>query len=225
MKNLISNMSILSASFLALFALAEILFQKFNVRSEWTRKVVHLGTGLLTLLFPLMLTHHLQVFFLCSVFGVILIFIKRFKLLGSINGVDRKTQGSILFPAAVYLCFLAQAFYGELMFFYLPMLILAISDPIAAIIGRKLPKGKFSLFGSTKTISGSMGFLGSAFLISFSLLQFKFGLQTADNLKLGLGIAAIATAAEATFTKGFDNISIPLAVLLAMQLIPNPVIC
>ncbi|MBI3239032.1 MAG: phosphatidate cytidylyltransferase, partial [Flavobacteriia bacterium] len=52
------NAAILSVSFLALFGIAELLYHFAHVKVELTRKLVHLGTGVLTLLFPLMLSNH-----------------------------------------------------------------------------------------------------------------------------------------------------------------------
>ena len=38
-----------------LFAIAEAGYHFLKIKPEWTRKFVHLGTGLLALLFPVML--------------------------------------------------------------------------------------------------------------------------------------------------------------------------
>ncbi|MBI3234471.1 MAG: phosphatidate cytidylyltransferase, partial [Bacteroidetes bacterium] len=54
----IINTLILSGMFLTLFGLAEVLYHFFKVKAELTRKLVHFGTGLLTFLFPLILSSH-----------------------------------------------------------------------------------------------------------------------------------------------------------------------
>src|ERR1700741_4724092 len=97
----IINTIILACSFLALFGLAEFIYHTFKVRAELTRKLVHFGTGILTLLFPVMLNNHWLVLFLCGSFALILMVSLKFNLLKSINAIDRKSHGSISYPISV----------------------------------------------------------------------------------------------------------------------------
>ena len=132
----ITSPLVLGLCFLALFGLAEFLYHKQKVKAEITRKIVHVGTGLLTLLFPIFLHDQWQVLFLCTAFLLILLASLQFKLLPSINSIDRVSHGSILYPVAVYGCYLAYSYADKgLFFFYLPILTLAICDPLAALIG------------------------------------------------------------------------------------------
>ena len=70
---------ILSSAFLGLFALAELLFHVAKMRAEYTRKLVHAGTGLLTLLFPVYLDHVWQVLVICASFLLLLVLSMRFR--------------------------------------------------------------------------------------------------------------------------------------------------
>ncbi|MEN0047927.1 MAG: phosphatidate cytidylyltransferase, partial [Bacteroidota bacterium] len=148
------NILYLALAFLALFASAEWLYHKRGVKAEVTRKYVHIATGLLTMLFPLMLENHWLVLLLCGSFLLILIASLRFNLLPSINAVDRKTSGSLMYPIIVYGCYLVYSRYDQFMFYYIPILILALCDPIAAFVGMNYPVGKYQTFGKTKTWSG-----------------------------------------------------------------------
>ncbi|MES2555017.1 MAG: phosphatidate cytidylyltransferase [Bacteroidota bacterium] len=209
------NTAILSASFLALFGLAELLYHKAHVKVELTRKLVHLGTGALTLLFPLMLSNHWFVLLLCASFALILIVSLRFNWLPSINAIDRVSVGSLAYPVSVYGCYLVfQAQYQHFGFFYIPILTLAICDPIAALAGKRWPLGKYTIGKDTKTIMGSSMFLLSAFAVYFvtvSILNPQMGLS--PMIFRGLIVAIIACAAEAVSGKGTDNLTIPAAVL------------
>ena len=91
----IINTALLASSFLALFGIAEILYHFLKMQAELTRKIVHIGTGLLTLLFPLMLSNHWYVLFLCTSFAAILLASLRLNLLPSINAIGRKSAGSL----------------------------------------------------------------------------------------------------------------------------------
>lgn len=216
MSSNILNTILLGGFFLALFAFAEILYHKFKVKAELTRKIVHLGTGILTLLFPIWITNHWFILALCSSFLIILLLSLKFNLLPSINGVKRKTRGSILFPIIVYLCFMVQIHYGSLIFFYIPILILAISDPIAALVGKKYQLGKYTLFGHTKTFIGSAGFFISALIITAIGVSNFLLLSVQEILIISLVNAFTTTILEAISHKGYDNFTIPISSVLVL---------
>ncbi len=209
------NAAILAASFLGLFGIAELLYHFAKVKVELTRKLVHLGTGALTLLFPVMLSNHWFVLLLCASFALILVISLRFKLLLSINAIDRVSVGSLAYPAAVYGCYLVfQAEHQHYGFFYIPILTLAICDPIAALTGKRWPLGKYTIGKDTKTLMGSGMFLLSAFIVyvvAVSLLNPQTGLY--PIVFRGLIVAVFACVAEAVSGKGTDNLTIPAAVL------------
>lgn len=62
-----ANTLYLAAAFLGLFGIAEWLFVTYKPQAEYTRKFVHIGTGLLSLLFPLLLTSVWSVLFCARV--------------------------------------------------------------------------------------------------------------------------------------------------------------
>jgi len=220
MKTEIFNICILAGSFLLLFTVAELLYHFLNVKVELTRKLVHTGTGLLTLLFPVMLSNHWSVLLLCGSFALILIFSLKFQFLKSINAIDRKSSGSILYPISVYICYLVYNSTQHYIYFYLPILILAICDPVAALIGKKWPIGKYKVGKGSKTLIGSTLFFLSAVilcLILFSLLNMK--LSVPHLIFSTFVIALISTFTEAFSRNGYDNLTIPIAVLLMLILL------
>lgn len=219
---------ILASAFLLLFGLTELLYHKLNVKVELTRKLAHFGTGLLTLLFPVMLGNHWLVLLLCAGFALILLLSLKFNLLKSINAIDRKSHGSILYPVAVYSCYLFFSYHsrkngnlpGSYIYFYLPILSLAICDPLAALFGKRFPHGKYKVGNDTKTVVGSSAFYLSSVLLSFVMLTFfaTHSLPFAIILRTSILIAATACLAEALSGKGTDNFTIPASVLAALIL-------
>lgn len=200
----------LAGGFLALFGSAEVMYHRFNVRCEISRKYVHTLTGFLTLLFPVLIDNHWLILLLCGSFALILVASLRFKLLPSINAIDRTSSGSILFPLVVYLSYLVQSHFGDYIFFYLPILILAISDPLAALCGKRWPYGKYTFFKDHKTLVGSSAFFLSAFLISVMLFGLMLDWTGLDAIILALVIAFATTLAEGISQNGYDNLTIPL---------------
>ncbi len=211
----------LSAAFSALFAIAEALYRWWGVPAEYTRKLVHAGTGLLTLLFPILLSSHWQVLFLCGSFALILLVTQRTGMLPSIHAIRRTSHGSICYPTVVYFVFWAYewvAAHGTgtvpaLLYFYIPILIMALCDPMAALIGRKWPVWKFRVGAGTKSLAGSAAFFMSAFsLAAVLLLMFPVNSWAPHQIPaIALTLGATTCTTEALTPNGFDNLTIPLA--------------
>ena len=213
------NTGILAALFLLLFVVTEFLYHKLKVKADLTRKIVHFGTGILTLFFPAMLANHWLVLFLCAGFTLILIISVKFNLLKSINSIDRISYGSILYPIAVYCCYLVYDYFGkELLFFYLPVLTLAICDPIAALFGKRWPYGSFRIGRDTKTVMGSLAFFISSVVVTTTLFYFLSPENLTDILPMTFLIAATSSVTEVLSVKGIDNITIPASVVLILTL-------
>jgi len=197
MSKEIINTGFLGALFLVLFAIAEFLYHKLKVKADQTRNIVHFGTGVLTLFFPVVLANHWLVLFLCASFALILIISVKFGLLKSVNSIDRISYGSILYPIAVYCCYLVYDYSGkEPLFFYLPILILAICDPIAALFGKRWPYGAFRIGKDTKTLMGAFSFFISSVAVSLILFYFLKTKNINGILPMALLIAVTSSVAE-----------------------------
>lgn len=212
-------MIILALVFSLLFLSAEILFIKFKCKAEVTRKYVHATTGLLSMFFPITFTNHWYVLLLCSCFFLILIITKKRGYLPAIHSVTRVTRGSILYPVIVYGCFLIFNHYHMFIFYYIPILILAISDPVAEVVGKSFPMGKFTFMGHTKTLSGSFGFFVSTIVISSMLVVFLEDYSTKEILLLSISLATTTTLSEAISHHGFDNLTIPISAIVTLSIV------
>lgn len=214
MSNDIINCVWLATAFLALFGLAELLYHYLKVPANYTRNLVHFGTGLLTFLFPVYLSSHWWVLLLCASFALILIASFKFNLLKSINAVGRVTWGSICYPIAVYGSFLVFEMNGhQTILFYLPILILAVCDPLAAIVGDRFPLGKYSIQGNSKSIGGSLAFMVTALCLSIPFFTGNH-LSSTEVIGYSILVALAASVSEAASNKGLDNLSIPASVIL-----------
>lgn len=208
----------LATLFALLFASAELLRRIFYVKGEYTRKYVHILTGIFTLLFPVLLGSFWSVLLLCSLFAVILLLSKKWNQLRSIHGVKRNTHGSFWYPVAVCLAFFVFQYTGSRLFFYLPILIMAFADPLAALVGQRFPIKKYSLFKSAKSFGGSLAFFFTAFIISVALILYITRTPLASLIVVSFITGIVTAFTEALSTKGSDNISIPVAAILALIL-------
>ena len=129
-------------------------------------------------------------------------------------------MGSLAFPAAVYGCYLAFYFLNrQYLYYYLPLLILAVCDPLAAAAGKHFSKKKYEIQRTGKTYVGSAVFFVSAFIISFIFLIENTEMVTAIIVSFVIGF--LATIAEAFAKKGWDNITIPASVLICLFVLKN----
>jgi phosphatidate cytidylyltransferase/phytol kinase len=209
------NLLILSSYFLIVFIIGEIAYRKLGVSAEITRKWSHIASGFLALLFPFYFDHFAWVILICATFGVFLFICKHYKFLPSINAVERRTHGSILFPLAVTVSFISYQYNHEIIYYYLPVLTLAICDLCAAIVGKRFPIKSIKIYLETKSLGGYL-----AFVISFVLLNITFVLLGYQIPVYFILFTAFFTAfIELLSPRGFDNISIPLSVILCMMIL------
>lgn len=228
MKVDLANIALLAIAFLVLFTSGEYLYRVRKVKGELTRKWVHFGTGALTLLFPLLLSSHWSVLILCSAFALILMLSLQVDFLPSINAIERISYGSLCYPLAVYVVFVLYERSmmkgnwegGMLTWFYMPILILAISDPLAALVGSRTGWKPFKIWNSKKTLAGSLTFFISAWILTSVLIGWsQVPLQPLLSVVAPPIIALAATLAEAVTGKGLDNLTVPLIVVFTWHVL------
>jgi len=206
-------------AFLVILTVSELLYKRVKISSEITRKISHLVSTLTSISFLYVFDSHWFVFSL-AVLSFLLLFIGKLKhSFGSIENVSRQTMGSYLLPVGIYLSFLISESFGKPIVFMLPMLILAISDTSAGIIGLvyQLNGRNISVWRwvPAKSYAGSFTFLFTALVISYVTFVF-YGYDFPEIVLLTLYISFTATIIELISPFGSDNLSIPLVISLIL---------
>jgi len=198
-----------TVGYILLLIFCEILNRKLKVDTEYTRKLSHVASVFAALIFfPIVFKNVGYTIALAVLFFVLLVIAQVKKWIPSVDGVDRKTGGSYFLAfglGATY--FVSVLFDPSLAAFKLALLIFAISDPLAGIVGAKWIKSA-TIYGG-KTIAGSLSFLFSALIICLLLFNFEYG---NPMIALSLMIALTATVTELISTRGTDNFTVPLIV-------------
>ncbi len=207
---------IFSGIYLLLFLLAEFAYHKVKIKVEYTRKAIHIITGVIALFFPLFIQHPLDLILLCGGFAVLLVITMKYNLLQSVNNVDRVSRGSILYPVAVIICFMFYYYNDNYIYFFIPILTLAMADPAAALVGRKYPIGKYTLRQQTKTMAGSGSFFVVAFIISLIALNLIENGNLMQHIWISLLVATVTTIGEGLSFKGDDNLVIPVFAIVSL---------
>jgi len=216
--------SIVSIIFLTLFSIAEIASKK-GIGPEATRKFVHFGGAFVTIFFPFILTSHWTVLALAIGFAIIMFMTKRLGWLQSVHGVERKSDGAIYHPIAIYSCFLYSQILNQPMFYVISILILAISDALAALVGKSYGANEYLVeVGTRKTVEGSITFFLTSFLITHLILLLTTQTGRAESVLIALLISLIVTIFEGVSLKGADNLFIPLGTMFILSKNISPTI-
>jgi dolichol kinase len=204
---------------LVIFVLAEFIRKQFKIKTEVTRKFAHISTGAVTLLFPYLFTSHISVLILSIGFLTLLILSQRFNFLNSINDIQRKSFGSLAYPVIIYACFYFYTQKGDLIYYFIPLLIFIICDPLAAFVGLKTKWVPYRMGKDSKTIAGSLAFLISSFLLTFFLVTYHQRAGISYAIFISGIMALVTTFAEAASPLGLDNLFVPLSSLLTLELL------
>lgn len=221
-----SNIIILSFVYLIgivlLLAFNELNYRWLNVKGEITRKFAHFTATLAVVPFPYIFPSHWYILVLALLFFAALFITQRNKQLGSIHDIERKSIGSYLLPLSIYVTFLISFLLENKFIYILPMLILAVCDPMAALLGTNITNynGRIKIFGYQlkKTWLGSGAFLVTSFVISIIALYFHRAAFDLKTFWLALAVAVASTLAELVSWRGLDNLSIPLCAVLVLVL-------
>jgi dolichol kinase len=155
-------------------------------------------------------------FYSLAILGVIFIpvmFLSKNKnILTSIHHVSRKTYGEIYFPLSIVITAL---FFPIRYVFIYAILIMAISDGFASVVGQKYARKTYSILKSQKSYVGSFTFFALSLIIGIFVLYSLNIENTAISFLISFICAAILTIVEGALSYGLDNLLIPpLAALL-----------
>lgn len=220
----INNVLLVTLAYLVgislLLVLNEANYRWLKMKGEYSRKMAHVLATLATVPFPYLFTSHWYVFGLAFLFFGVLYFSQRYKQLNSIHEIGRRSIGSYLLPASIYLTFLIYTFTGNPVIYIIPITILAVCDPVAALVGMSVKTRNVKLTvpwqRSDKTLVGSLAFYVSSMLISIGLLNWFGEGDILSIIRSSLVIALIGTLAELISFRGSDNLTIPLSVQLTL---------
>ena len=197
-----------TVAYILLLIFCELINRKLKIDVEYTRKLSHVAAVFAALFFfPIVFKNVGYALALSALFFVLLAIANVQKWLPSVDGVNRKTGGSYFLAFGLGATYYISVLFESPVAFTVALLIFAISDPLAGIVGAKWIKSK-TIYGG-KTFAGSLTFLLSALLICLLVFNSAYG---NPMIALSLMIALTATVTELISTQGTDNFTVPLIV-------------
>ena len=198
--------------FILILVFCEFLYKK-GFQVEYTRKVAHSLSTLFCLSVPFCFSSYWYVLLLVIGSFSMLYIGRKKQLLNSIYAVDRKTYGAYLLPVSIGITYYLSLLLQNNLFFILPVVVLAISDPLACYFGKGY---KSNVLISGKTIVGTSVFFLSTLIICCLILFYQStGTRT---IGIALGISVITSGVELISPNGSDNLTIPLSVIASLVL-------
>jgi phytol kinase len=198
---------VVAGIYLLIFLIGETIRRLIPSNAEISRKAVHLLSGLTALTFPFLFTSHWTVLALSVSFCAIIVITKRKGILKSVHDVERKSYGGIYYPVAVYLIFYLSSM--KPVIYFIAILVMAVSDAMAALVGGKYGVIKFDVEGNVKSLEGSLAFFFATFLCIHLPLLLLTDIGRAESVLIACIIALLVTGFEAISLSGSDNIVVP----------------
>jgi len=175
---------------------------------ELSRKIVHIGTGAVVPLAWFFEIPFVVALPVAAVISVVTTINHQWRFIPAIEDVDRNSYGTIAYGIAI----------TTLLLLFWParadavsagVLVMALGDGLAGLIGRNVASPKWVLFGQTKSSVGTMTMAVVSGLVLIGLARWS----GADlSLPAALGMVAMATGLEQLSWSGLDNLSVPLSV-------------
>ena len=197
---------------------AEVSRRLLSVPGRATRMTVHVASGVLAALAPLLFSGPLWPALVAASAVLVIGLARRGGHLPSLHAARPRSWGTVWFPAGALALYLSAWSHPHLV--TIPLLAMAFADVAGVLVGegikraRPLPEGM-----EGKTWDGSVAVFATAGL-AVSLGWEAFGLGgMGAALLIGLALAPVAAAAEAVSRHGLDNMTIPLACALTLGII------
>lgn len=190
------------------------------ITRELKRKALHISVGLTALSFPFLLTEAWMIVMALGLVTGWLLAVRQVPFLrrhfGSVlHSVKRESLGEIYFAIAIAGLLLLT--HGKPILFVVPILILALADAFAAILGKVFPFGPLHGLARGKTAIGCSAFFAVAFLVSFAVLGNSTELNSLHAMALATVLATTTCIVEAISRRGIDNVAVPATAYLVLM--------
>lgn len=208
----------------SLVALMEVFVTKFGLARDLSRKITHIGAGMIIAFLPLFDDSHWSKYLNVSIFVIWIALLVQKGFFADVNDEAVKTmtrtgdrrellKGPLYFVIVATICgtLFYKTFEGVV-----AMAVLGWGDGMAPIIGSRFGRLKYKIL-SPKSVEGSLTMFASAFVASLALTRFI--VPEAYDFNRILILSLFATLVEGVSPKEIDNFTIPIAVIGGAQFV------
>lgn len=206
------------ATISAILAVAEVLWRKKILKGENQRKFVHISIGTFAAFWPWLISWEaIQLLGLLMTAGVLIN--RHWTYLHYLGNIRiTRNYGDVFLPIAIVVASLVTT---NKIFFAIAILHVSLADGLAAVVGKNFGKHwKYKVFEHSKTVVGSMTFwLVSLCILGVGILAAHDAVTYNQYSLLIFALPPILTLIENVVGLGMDNIAVPAAVLVALNLV------
>ncbi len=205
----------------ALMALIAILKRTASLEPETARKLFHLGGGGMALALPWVFEELWPVVTMAIITAAALLVLRLVPALRAgpgqvLHAVGRKSYGEFWFLVGIVAIFLIAR--DDVVIYSIGVLILAVADSAAALVGVVYGLHHYKVPGGTKSAEGSIAMFLVAFLcVQIPLLLFS-DVGRPELLLISINIALLLSFGEANVAHGADNAILPIAVVVLLDM-------
>jgi phytol kinase len=204
-----------------LIGIAEMLRRWRGYKSSFTRKVIHIGVGMMS--WGLHFLFDNPWFFIATAVGFMLINLLdwRYGFFAAMSSSDRSNLGTVYFPFAAAV--VAYLFWDQPPLMVAALMPLTWGDGIAPVIGQAYGRREYHVRNHRRTLEGSVGFFIACFLFTWLALWAVGGspVVAAGTAVLPALIITIATTLmEAVSIWGIDNLTVTAVAILILSYWP-----
>lgn len=204
---------------LGLMAVVRRLAKEIGLNAEVQRKLMHVGTGLFALVLPWIFPDRWPVYMLIGATMIVMLILRlpRFSrgLGAALHSVERTSYGDFLLALSVGLCFLLAT--ENILYYVLPIAVLTLADAAAALAGTTYGTKRYMVEDGEKSLEGSVVFFFVTLLVAVVCFLFLSELPPTKIMMLCVMVAAFGTLVEAQSWRGFDNLFLPLGLLIFLR--------
>jgi len=220
------NYTALIASFAYVFAVigvAELLRRVAGRSLDFTRKFIHIGVGM-WIIGTVFLFENCYLAMVPPLVFTIINAISFWR--GTIKAMetgDKSNLGTIYFPIAFAV--IIYCFWGMPVPMVATMMPMTWGDAQAAMIGRRYGFHRYTVFGQTRSVEGSVAMLLWSWIptsLALFIMPLALGLPSISPLLAliyGGATALVCTLVEALSPWGIDNLTVPLAAMFVLYLL------
>ncbi len=192
-----------------------------RLQAELVRKLFHLGSGALALTLPWLFRDLWPVLLLGAASLLALMMLRVVPVLRTgpgqvLLGVPRSSSGEFWFVVGVVLVFAIAR--DSVVIYSIGILILAVADTAAALVGVGYGQHPFAVPGGTKSTEGSIAFFLAAFLCVHVPVLLVTPVGRPESLLVALDVGLLVMMAEANATRGSDNVVLPVLVVVLLHM-------
>jgi phytol kinase len=207
------NILIVLALYALVFVGSEIAYRKFHFPFLASRKTAHIMGSIVSFFLPFFVSNVVTIS-IGIFFTLVILTSKKKHFFKSIHDKECASVGEVLFPLGIALS-AAVVWPVSIIAYQGSCLVLGLSDGLAGYIGSVYGKRTYSIIRGKKTVEGSI-----IFFISTLIIFLGYYLWVNQISLEGIVIVAlytlVVTLVEAVFSRGWDNLIIPIVAGLSL---------